>query len=394
VEGDLMQRVAAETVRRLATFDPGGLPVVSVYARVDADPGERALATHADSLLHQVRRHAARDGGLSHAARTSLKADERAIQDALTQQEWPAGTAAVVVCSGAGLREEVALSRTIRERAVVDATPWLRPMVAVLDEEHSACVVVVDRGSARVWALTDGTLRWSGGQRDPRTPRKPDFAGWHGLQEHSVQRRTEELARRHYRRVARQVRIACLASGCELLVVGGHREELPAFVEELPNDLRARVAGTFRVDPATATTDEVRGAAEELVERHEREEERRSVGRVLAIHGAHGPAAVGLEDCLWAGTLAAIASLLVEQDLEAPGVVCDHDAWMGTSGARCPLCGAPTRAVPDIVDELVEAVIEEGGTIVHVVAETPLRAHGAAASLRFPLPPRPDAPPS
>ncbi|HMJ35865.1 MAG TPA: hypothetical protein VK501_18315 [Baekduia sp.] len=386
-----MRRVSAETVRRLAAFDAHGLPVVSVYSRVEVDPGDRALGTHADSLLHDVRRQVARDGSLSHAARSSLRADERRIHEALTQQEWPAGTAAIVSCSGAGLYEEVALSRTIRNRAVVDGTPWIRPMVAVLDEEHSACVVVVDRGAARVWTLADGELRWSGGQRD-ETPRKPDFAGWAGLDEHRVQRRSGELARRHYRKVARQVGIVCLAHGCELLVIGGHREERPGFVEELPNDLRARVAGTISLDPRTATTEDLRRAAEEVVERYERRQERHSVEHVLGVAAAHGPAVVGLEDCLWAGTVQAVGTLLVQEDLEVPGVVCDQgDGWLALEGATCPLCGSPTRPVPDVVDDLVEAVIEEGGTIEHVVAQdTPLREHRAAAGLRFGLPPRPE----
>jgi hypothetical protein len=385
-----MRRVSAETVRRLAEFDTHGLPVVSVYSRVEVDPGDRALATHADSLLHEVRRQVAGNGTLSHAARASLKDDERRIYDALTQQEWPVGTAAIVSCSGAGLYEEVALSRTIRNRAVVDGTPWIRPMVAVLDEEHSACVAVVDRGAARVWTLADGDLRWSGGQRD-ETPRKPDFAGWAGLQEHRVQRRTGELARRHYRRVARQVGIVCLANGCELLIIGGHREELPGFVDELPNDLQRRIAGTISIDPGTATTEDIRQAAEGVVERFERVQERRAVEHVLEVAAARGPAVVGLEEALWAGTLRAIGTLLVQEDLEAPGVVCDQgDGWMAVEGATCPLCGNPTRRVPDVVDDLVEAVIEEGGAIEHVVADdTPLREHRAAAGLRFGLPPRP-----
>jgi Bacterial archaeo-eukaryotic release factor family 10 len=383
-----MRRVAADTVRRLAAFDAHGLPVVSVYARVEVDPGDRALGTHADSLLHEVRRHA-RNGRLSHAARASLKDDERRIHDALTQQEWPAGTAAIVACSGAGLYEEVALSRTIRDRAVVDGTPWIRPMVAVLDEEHSACVVVVDRGSALVWTLADGALRWAGGQRD-KTPRKSDFAGWAGLDEYRVQRHTNELARRHYRRVARYVGVVCVANGCELLVVGGHREERPTFVEVLPNDLRARVAGTFSVDPGTATTNTIGRAASAVVGRHERVKERRAVQRVVGVHAAGGPAVVGLADCLWGGTVRAVGTLLLEQDLEVSGVVCDRDGWLGLQGARCPLCGNPTRRVPDVVDDLVEAVVEDSGAIEHVVAQdTPLREHHAAALLRFSLPPRP-----
>jgi hypothetical protein len=362
-----MRRVAAETVRRLTEFDSGGLPVVSVYARVEPDPGDRALDTHADSLLHEVRRRVAGNGTLSHAGRASLRVDERRIYESLTQQEWPAGTAAVVACSGAGLHEEITLSRTIRDRAVVDDAPWLRPMVAVLDEEHSACVVVVDRGSARVWALTDGTLRWSGGRHD-ETPRKADFAGWHGLQEHGVQRRTEELARRHYRRVARQVGIVCLAHGCELLVAGGHHQELPAFTEELPQDLRQRLVGTFGLDMRTSTSDDVRRAAEDIVASYERAQERRAVAQVLGTHAAGGPAAVGLADCLWAGKVGAVATLLLDPDFDRPDV-----------------------AVPGAVDDLVESVIEEGGSIEHVLAETPLREIGVAASLRFPLPPRPEA---
>jgi hypothetical protein len=56
-------------------------------------------------------------------------------------------------CSGKGFYEEVALPRALRDRAVVDADPYVRPMLAVLDEYHRMCVVVVDEASAVVWQL-------------------------------------------------------------------------------------------------------------------------------------------------------------------------------------------------------------------------------------------------
>jgi peptide chain release factor subunit 1 len=43
-----------------------------------------------------------------------------------------------------------------------------------------------------------------------------------------------------------------------------------------------------------------------------------------------------------------------------------------------------------VIDELVEAVIDEGGSIHHVRADAELREYLAAALLRFPLPPAPD----
>ena len=71
-------------------------------------------------------------------------------------------------------------------------------------------------------------------------------------------------------------------------------------------------------------------------------------------------------------------------------MICDHDRWLALAGQTCPLCECPVRRAPDIVDELIEVVIDEGGSIKHVGADTVLKEHLVAASLRFPLPPRPD----
>ena len=57
------------------------------------------------------------------------------------------------------------------------------------------------------------------------------------------------------------------------------------------------------------------------------------------------------------------------------------------SRATCPLCGNPTRRAPGVIDEPVEAVIDEGGSINHVKADTKLKDCALAATLRFPLPP-------
>jgi peptide chain release factor subunit 1 len=60
---------------------------------------------------------------------------------------------------------------------------------------------------------------------------------------------------------------------------------------------------------------------------------------------------------------------------------------MAPSGDTCPLCGNPTRHTPDVIDELVVAVIDEGGSTRHIQAGTELSEYLVAAELRFPLPP-------
>jgi peptide subunit release factor 1 (eRF1) len=379
--------ITAETIERIVSFDGGDLPVLSAYVAVEVDPGNRAPRTHAASLMHTIR-PLTEDGTLGHAARVSLRADIERIEEASQHEGWKPGTTAIFACSGARFYEEVALPRTIRDRAVADATPFTRPMLAVLDEYHRACVVVIDRESARLWELYQGELRETGKLED-ESVRKAAYAGFHGLEEHGARNRAAELAKRHFRHVATELGSLCGAAGSELLIVGGHREELSPFIEMLPSALRTRVAGSFTVDPHTATRTTIRDAAAAIVERFERDEERERVTKVLETAAAGGPAALGLERCLWAGSVAAVDLLLVQEDAVAPGVVCPEGHWLAPAGATCPVCGARTRDTPDVIDELVEAVIDAGGAIEHVEAETALREHTIAAALRFPLPPMP-----
>ena len=73
-----------------------------------------------------------------------------------------AGSVALFSCSGRGFFEEVPLTRAVRERVLVDETAWVRPMLAVLDEYHRCCVIVVDRKTARTWELYQDEMRETG----------------------------------------------------------------------------------------------------------------------------------------------------------------------------------------------------------------------------------------
>ena len=380
---------ATDAIDRLVRFDSGGLPVVSLYVGVPEDAGlRRAVGSQVSSLLHTIR-PLAEDESIERDARLSVRADIERLENPDEHAQWRPGTVAVFACHGAGLFETVPLPRQIRERAVVDATPWLRPMLAVLDEYHRACVAVVDRESARFWDLYLGELRELAGLRD-ETLRKPDFAGWGGFAEHGVRNRAEELEKRHYRRVADHLDGLVRTGQHEILVVGGHHEEIPHFIDSLPREVRRRVAGTFTVDPRAASPEDIRRSAQAVVDAYEREEERRWVAETLDKARSGGLGALGLEACLWAGSLAAVQALLVQDGAIAEGVVCERAHWMGIEGESCPVCGGPTRPTPDVIDELAEAVIDRGGAVQHVLAETELKDYGVAAELRFPLPPQPD----
>src|SRR5258708_9206801 len=135
------------------------------------------------------------------------------------------------------------------------------------------------------------------------------------------------------------------------------------------------------------------GSVGSILEGYQREHDQRLVSRVLEKAAVGGPAALGLESCLWAGSVTAINTLLIQDGVTIPGVVCDESSWLAPSGETCPLCGRPTRRTPDVIDELVAAVLDEGGSTRHIEAHTTLSQYLVAAELRFPLPPVPQVSP-
>jgi nucleotide-binding universal stress UspA family protein len=376
---------SSETIRRIEGLRAGGLPIVSAYVPVAPGPeGRKHLRSETDSLLHQIRPQA-NDHELDHAVRLSLRGDIDRIGELVENASFKAGTLAVFSCSGAGLFEVVGLPRPLRERITIDATAATRPMMAVLDEYHRCCVVVVDRETAYAWELYLGEVIDVGAL--PGANRR---GLGHAVSERRDDHRAEELEKRHFREVATALDGLFRERGYDVLVVGCHEDELPRFTQLLSRPVSERIVGTFPADHHTIKPAIARERAEAILHDYELAEHRRMVSEVLATAAAGGHAAVGLEPCLWAGSVQAVQALFVQEGASSPGVVCDESRWLGLSGESCPVCGRQTRRVPDVIDELAQAVIDDRGSIHHVPADAGLDRRLAAASLYFELPPAPD----
>jgi hypothetical protein len=256
----------------------------------------------------------------------------------------------------------------------------------VLDEYYRTCAVVVDRSVGQVWEYYLDEVRELEVIRD-RVLRKHAYSDEYA--EPRVRNKADELSKKHYRRLVGELKRLFGSGGYDLLAVGGQAHEVSAFVDFLPGELTDRLAGTFTLDRETATSEDIRQKARELVADHAEEEQRRLVGEILEAKAAGRPAAVGLDETLWAASVAAIRTLAVDGQAVVPGFVCDRDGLLTRSGKTCPLCGEPLREVPDVIDELAETVIDDGGEVRHVDTETELRTQQAGALLRFGLPPQP-----
>lgn len=381
--------ITQEQVDRILRLNGNGLPLVSLY--VPADPpqgtGRRTFSTRVASLLDRIR-PLAEDGSADRAARLSLREDIARIGKSIEEEPQRPAAVAVFSCSGKDIYEEVWLPRRTRERVVVDVDPYVRPLLGVLDEYYRTCAVVVDKGIGEVWEHYLDQVRELKVIRD-RVLRKHDYADEYA--EYHVRNKADELSKKHYRRLVGELKQLFGHGGYDLLAVGGVTHEVPVFVDFLPRELKDRLVSTFAIDREGATPADIREKVQELVSEHAHEEQRQLVGEILEAKATRRPAAVGLDETLWAASLAAVRTLAVDDDAVVPGVVCDRDGLLARSGKTCPLCGEPLREVPDVVGELTETVIDEGGEVRHIEVPTELRSEQAGALLRFALPPQPTA---
>ena len=346
-------------VDRLLHYDDPDAGVLSLYLTVPAEAaGLREIWVRLDRLLGSVSRPA----GRSTAARRILCSELDSVRETVTlhARDWLGHGVAILRSAALGVDEQVPVGWPVPDRAVVGRRPYVRPLLAALHHAAPYVVAVVDRRHAWVFRV-DGHDVESVDSLVGSGLRDPSYAGWAGLREYGVRHRAAELARRHYRSTAEHV-ASLLGADESDLVVGGHETSIVEFIDLLPDRVRERLAGTFVVDPHTMTplTLRTRSAGALSARRIQRERELRGE---LADWAAAGQAVIGAAQCADVLNRSAADLLIVGGDDVVPGFVCDSCGSLAVDLTVCGDCGSDTRAVPDLVDEMVAKVVQQRGKV-------------------------------
>jgi len=371
------------TVERLRGADTAGRPIVSVYLGLGPELDQpRAITTRLKALVHPLREggEAAAGDDLRH-----LRQDLDAVVAMADRVSADRGRGtALFVCSAAGLAEHVSLPAPVRDRAIVDTTPYLGPLEAMLAHFGRYCAVVIDRRLASIYRFHMGALEsWE--VMDEEEIRKDNYGGFAGSLERRVSARAGVVARRLFRRVAARLAELQRAGEYDLLAVGGLPANVKGLVAELPPDLRTCLAGTFTIDPRPAGPAEIQTQVVALAGEHDRGIDDRLVGELMEAAGARGRGVLGLDRVLDAANQQAVELLLLDAGETVPGVACPGCGWLARGGTACPACGAATRRVADLFDAAAEAARAGGGSVRYVLADTQLRHFEAGAMTRFPV---------
>jgi peptide chain release factor subunit 1 len=345
--------ISETRIRDLAGFKGETGPVTSLYLDVDGRTRIRArdYEVALERMIRPVKEREHQDG------RESVCADLKRIDDYVKGGIDRSHTRGLAIfsCSAHDFWEVVELAVPVRDRLVVNHSPYVRDLEAIAARHERFAVLLADRQRARLFLFQQGELLEKQEQSD-MLPRHDDDGGQLGKDQ--VAGHAAAAAHRHLRRAAAAAFGFYQEQGFDHLVLGGPDEITAELERELHTYLRDRIAARIHL-AVTAHDDEIRQAAEDVEAQVERAREAALVDRLRQAVRSGGSGAAGLDAVLEALVARRVDTLLVSEGYEAPGWRCRNCAWVGTRGRRCPLCGKDMEQVTDVVEEAVEEALTQ-----------------------------------
>jgi ribosomal protein L40E len=362
----------------LSKLPPGPRPVVSVYLNTrwtDEDQRER-VRIFLKNRLREAR------AGAEQPAEDDLAWIENEGQRLITQVDFPEASGVALFAGGNGLREVLPLRAAFEDTFVVNSTPYLRPLVGVVEEIVPALVAFVDGVSARLVAL----MPTGPGEEvtlESEVPRRNSSGGWAALAQSHYQRHIEMHRGQHYEATARAMSGLVERHDVRRIVLAGEARAVAVFREHLSDPLARRVVGAVpgarHEAPAIIAT-----RAAEYLARLDEQEEAAAIDRLLDAAAKRGRAVAGVDSTLEAVNRNAVQHLYMVRAFQHAGAVCARCAALQPPVAGvCRFCGAAISPL-ELGEAMVSRVLASGGSVSVVDRHGGLAGRdGVGAVLRY-----------
>lgn len=400
-----------DRIAALIAAPRGEDPVVSLYLRAWGPLAERKATLK--NLIREGEAQIEADTGWDDERKKQARAlleGLRARGEGLLQGVPAQGRGAWALFAGRRGTEEISLPLDIRERIVVERSPYASPLSSLIDQWERYGVILCDAKRARLCEVYLGEVAgWEELESEHERKRGISAGGpartasKGGVGSHSYSG-MEELRRRNHALYVLHQHLAEVADRAwrrhkvrpvDRWILGGNREVLPLLEEHLHTYLRERVVAREPNWALDLAKDDVRQRVLAVEAKVEAEKERDLLRQVADHRGAAGMASVGYDETLASLFYGKVRTLIVMDAPPQPGRECPECHYLflrpqdeqerTPTLVECPMCKRPTVRVPDVVDEAVEMAILSGARVEHVnYAQDQLKELGSmAAILRF-----------
>jgi peptide subunit release factor 1 (eRF1) len=379
-----------EQLDRLAAFEPGPYPVISLY--LNAQPGPQGRDQHHTFVRKELRARGATFQANS-PERASVDRDMERITQYLEAEVQPSANGiAIFACSGADLFETVQIGAAIDHHWLsIGDRPHLYPLARLESQWPRYAAVLTDTNSARILVFAGGELVSQRGVEGVKTRRTAEG----GMSQMRFQRHVENFHLRHVKDLVDALDQIVRQEGIAQILISGDEVVTPLLRDQMPKHLKEKVVDQIRLDTRAPLTDVVRASLDAMKRVNERTD-REKVESAIAEYRAGGLGLVGPDDTLDALVKGQVDELLLSANLRElkhlPGTPAVGAELRGTtvlteSTAPAAVAGEAAAAGSEslrIADALVTRAKQTGAAITFIEDPSLLAEWGGvAALLRF-----------
>jgi peptide chain release factor subunit 1 len=276
----------AAQMDRLAAFEPGPFPVISLYLNLQADARGR------DSFGPFVRKElAARISTFAGAPeRESLEHDAERIEAYLGGIDKSANGLALFACHGADLFEAFQLAAPFDAHSFsVSTQPHLYPLARLLDEYRRYLVLLTDSNRARIFVFAANEAEQKSEIEGQKTKRHK--VG--GMSQARYQRHVENYHIQHAAEIADIIARTVRDEKIDHVIIAGDQTMEALLKEQLPKDVTERIVDVLRLNVNASERTIVEATLAALREQ-DAQTDRERVEELLGEYRANGLACVGL----------------------------------------------------------------------------------------------------
>jgi len=372
--------LSSAELKEISSFEGNDSYFVTLYLNVDPMFNKRG-----DYMVHFKNMIRDTVGTLDRAVYKRVKGDlERVENYVLANKRMFKKGLALFSSEEKSFWKDYHLNVPVRNELIVDKTPYVKPLMDIMDNYQRYAVLLVDKESARIFVIHLGEIVEYGEVHTPDVPGRHKKGGWFALSQNHYERHIEHHVSLHLRDVVERLDSFIRGEYIGRLIIAGSDEAVSAVKGMLHRTVRDKIIGDVKLE-MFARPDEVLNKVGPVVLDFEKMKEEETVEGLIARAMKNNNAVLGLEDVLNALQEQRVMKLVFIKDYRASGYSCRSCGYLSVQRAEhCPYCGGKIDTVDYIVDLAGERAIQQGALVEVVLENKRLSdAGGIGAFLRF-----------
>jgi peptide chain release factor subunit 1 len=371
--------VDREELRELARMRSDGAYYVSLYLNVNpvTNPGgdysiwlKNALKEAAETLDKSGLKKVEKD---FNAIEAYVQSNRRNFKKGL----------ALISSEEKSFWREYLLSVPVKNELIVEKTPFIKPLLEILDNYERYAVLLVDKESARIFLIHLGEITEYGEVHTPDVPGRHKKGGWSALAQHHYERHIDYHVALHLKDVVKRLESFLHGEEIGRLFIGGAESAVQMTMGRLPKAVTEKVAGTFHAGMFESNRDVLK-KVEPVLRSFEKSARERAVRELITRAMKGDRAVVGVENVIGALQEGKVMRLLLQEGFRQTGFQCSSCGALSIRGeVNCPYCGGKMDEVNYLIDLAAQKAVEQGAPVETLDSGELREAGNIGAFLRY-----------